>query len=78
MQVTHAEFVGFWVKAFHNQDADGDGTLNMTELGSADVFKSMDANKDGKASLSEFKTMYGKQFDGLDKSQNGSLDTEEL
>ena len=77
-QVTRAEFVGFWVKAFRNQDEDGDGMLNVTELGSAAGFKSMDANQDGKASLSEFKTMYGKQFDGRDKNRNGSLDTDEL
>ncbi|HAQ57689.1 MAG TPA: hypothetical protein DCR32_01515, partial [Opitutae bacterium] len=77
-QVNRAEFVGFWVKAFRNQDEDGDGMLNVTELGSAAGFKSMDANQDGKASLSEFKTMYGKQFDGRDKNRNGSLDTDEL
>ena len=77
-QVTRAEFIGFWVKAFHNQDEDGDGMLNVTELGSAEVFKSMDANQDGKATLNEFKTMYGKQFEGHDKNRNGSLNTDEL
>jgi Ca2+-binding EF-hand superfamily protein len=77
-QVTRDEFIGFWVKAFHRQDQDGDDRLTAAELGSETAFEGMDSDGSGKASLAEFKAMYGQQFKGRDKNTNGVLTADEL
>jgi len=37
----------------------------------------MDANGDGKATLDEFKALYGNQFKGLDKNKDGVFTPDE-
>jgi len=42
------------------------------------AFKTMDTDKDGKATLDEFKTMYSDQFGGIDRNRDGVITAEEM
>jgi Ca2+-binding EF-hand superfamily protein len=42
------------------------------------AFKTMDTNKDGAATLNEFKRMCSDQFGGLDQNSDGAITADEM
>ena len=74
--VSKAEYQTFMTAAFTKIDANGDGSISVTEVTkilTPDQFSAMDGNGDKRVSRSEFMRQVMKDFAGADRSGDGQL-----
>ena len=50
----------------------------IVHIGATRAFENMDTNRDGKATMGEYRELYSDQFDGLDKNRDGVLTPDEM